>query len=109
MEPFGGREYAVRAVPDNLFSVATKDLFTELLDGLSDELLAGSPDILCSRAASMSCKAAVKGNHPMSFAEADHLMDELLKLDNPYACPHGRPTMISMSRRELERKFRRIV
>ncbi len=109
IEHFGGNEYAVRAVPDNLFSIARKELLTEMLDSLSDDIFKGSPDIVYERIASMSCKAAVKGNNRMSAAEADRLIDQLLGLENPYACPHGRPTIISMSRHELERKFKRIV
>lgn len=109
IESFGGRDYAIRAVPDNLFSIAKKDLLMEMLDDLSDDILKGSPDMIYEKVASMSCKAAVKGNHRMSPAEADHLIDELLKLENPYACPHGRPTIISMSKYELEKKFKRIV
>ncbi|MCI9147416.1 MAG: DNA mismatch repair endonuclease MutL [Hungatella sp.] len=108
IEHFGGKEYAVRAVPDNLFSIAKKELLTEMIDSLGGEFK-GSPDMIYERVASMSCKAAVKGNSHMSFAEADHLIDELLGLENPYACPHGRPTIISMSKYELERKFKRIV
>ncbi len=109
IEPFGGNEYAVRAVPDNLFSVAKKDLLMEMLDGLSDDIFNGNPDSIYERVASMSCKAAVKGNMRMTSMEADHLIDELLGLENPYACPHGRPTIISMSKYELEKKFKRIV
>mgnify|MGYP005921362249 CR=1 FL=1 len=109
IEPFGGREYAVRAVPDNLFSVAKKELLMEMIDDLSEDAGAGTADMIHDRVATMSCKAAVKGNNHLSFAEADHLIDELLNLDNPYACPHGRPTIISMSRYELEKKFKRIV
>ncbi len=109
LEPFGDREYALRAVPDNLFSIAKKELFMEMLDNLSDDILKGSPDMIYEKVASMSCKAAVKGNHSMSAMEADHLIDQLLQLENPYACPHGRPTIISMSKYELEKKFKRIV
>ena len=109
IEPFGGREYAVRAVPDNLFSVAKKELLLEMIDDLSEDAGARTADMIHDRVATMSCKAAVKGNNHLSFAEADHLIDELLNLDNPYACPHGRPTIISMSRYELEKKFKRIV
>ena len=109
IEPFGGREYAVRAVPDNLFSVAKKELLMEMIDDLSEDAGARTADMIHDRVATMSCKAAVKGNNHLSFAEADHLIDELLNLDNPYACPHGRPTIISMSRYELEKKFKRIV
>ena len=109
LEPFGDREYAIRAIPDNLFSIAKKELFMEMLDNLSDDILKGSPDLIYEKVASMSCKAAVKGNHSMSAMEADHLIDQLLQLENPYACPHGRPTIISMSKYELEKKFKRIV
>ena len=109
IEPFGGREYAVRAVPDNLFSVAKKELLMEMIDDLSEDAGARTADMIHDRVATMSCKAAVKGNNHLSFAEADHLINELLNLDNPYACPHGRPTIISMSRYELEKKFKRIV
>lgn len=109
IEPFGGREYAVRAVPDNLFSVAKKELLLEMIDDLSEDAGARTADMIHDRIATMSCKAAVKGNNHLSFAEADHLIDELLNLDNPYACPHGRPTIISMSKYELEKKFKRIV
>ncbi len=109
IEPFGGKEYAVRGVPDNLFSIAKKELLIEMLDGLSDDIFKGNPDIIYERVASMSCKAAVKGNNSLSPMEADHLIDQLLELENPYACPHGRPTIISMSRYELEKKFKRIV
>nr|WP_304053851.1 DNA mismatch repair endonuclease MutL [Enterocloster clostridioformis] len=109
IEPFGGREYAVRGVPANLFSIAKKELLTEMLDGLSEDMSVHNPDIIYEKVASMSCKAAVKGHHTMSFQEANVLIDQLLDLENPYACPHGRPTIISMSKYELEKKFKRIV
>lgn len=109
IEHFGGKEYAVRGVPDNLFSIAKKELLIEMLDGLSDDIFRGNPDIIYEKVASMSCKAAVKGNNRLSPMEADRLIDELLQLENPYACPHGRPTIVSMSKYELEKKFKRIV
>lgn len=109
IEPFGGREYAVRGVPGNLFAIAKKDLLIEMIDGLSPDASVQNPEILYEKVASMSCKAAVKGNHQMSAQEADALIDQLLDLENPYACPHGRPTIISMSKYELEKKFKRIV
>lgn len=108
-EHFGGKEYAVRAVPDNLFGIAQKNLLIEMIDGLSDGLASGSPDMVNEKIASMSCKAAVKGKQRISFSEAEALIDELLELENPYNCPHGRPTIISMSNYELEKKFKRIV
>lgn len=109
IEPFGGNEYAVRAVPDNLFSLAKKDLLMELIDGLSDESMGKNVESIYDRIATMSCKAAVKGNNELSFAEADKLIDELLKLENPYNCPHGRPTIVAISKYEMEKKFKRIV
>lgn len=109
IEPFGGREYAVRGVPANLFSIAKKELLTEMIDGLSEDMSVHNPDIIYEKVASMSCKAAVKGHHTMSFQEANVLIDQLLDLENPYSCPHGRPTIISMSKYELEKKFKRIV
>ena len=109
-ENFGPDSYAVCAVPDNLFGIAKKDLLMEMIDSLSDEIYTGlTPDVIDEKIASMSCKAAVKGNMKLSYAEADALIGELLALDNPYHCPHGRPTIISMSKREIEKKFKRIV
>ncbi len=109
-EEFGQESFAVRAVPDNLFSIAKKELLLQMLDGLSDEVNRNlSPELVDEKVASMSCKAAVKGNMKLSAAEVDTLIGELLTLENPYHCPHGRPTIIAMSRRELEKKFKRIV
>lgn len=110
IEPFGGSSYAVRAVPDNLFSIAKKDLLIEMLDGLVDGINSSvAPDLIAEKVASMSCKAAVKGNSKLSRTEVEVLIGELLQLENPYHCPHGRPTIISMTKRELEKKFKRIV
>lgn len=110
IEEFGQDSYAVRAVPDNLFSIAKKELLMEMIDSLSDEINRNAPsNLIDEKIASMSCKAAVKGNMRLSTAEVDTLITELLSLDNPYHCPHGRPTIIAMSRRELEKKFKRIV
>lgn len=108
LEHFGGREYNIRAVPANLYGVDQKALFLELLSSL-DKDTKQTPDILLHKLATAACKAAVKGNQKLSPAEADRLIDELLQLDNPYHCPHGRPTIISMTKTELEKKFRRIV
>ena len=110
IENFGPDSYAVCAVPDNLFGIAKKELLMEMIDSLSDEIYTGlTPDMIDEKIASMSCKAAVKGNMRLSAAEADALIGELLELENPYHCPHGRPTIISMTKRELEKKFKRIV
>lgn len=110
IEPFGGESYAIRAVPDNLFSIAKRELFTEMLDHLVDGIQSSlTPDMVAEKVASMSCKAAVKGNARLSAAEVETLIGELLELENPYHCPHGRPTIIAMTKRELEKKFKRIV
>lgn len=109
ISPFGGKEYAVQAVPDNLFGLAKKELLLEMLDDLSSGVGSHTPEIVREKIASMSCKAAVKGNQTLTFKEAGELIDELLTLENPYNCPHGRPTIISMTKYELEKKFKRIV
>ena len=110
IEAFGGDSYAIRAVPDNLFSIAKKELLIEMLDNMVDGITSNeAPDILAEKVASMSCKAAVKGNARLSASEMETLIRELLELENPYHCPHGRPTIIAMSKKELEKKFKRIV
>ena len=109
ISPFGGREYAISAVPGNLYSLASRDLFLEILDGLSGVSERASDQIVCEKIASMSCKAAVKGGSRLSTAEADALVDELLQLENPYNCPHGRPTIVTMTKYELEKKFKRVL
>lgn len=106
---FGGNSYSVNAIPANLFSLNQVELFMELLDDLADELGHTGSQTIMDKVASMSCKAAVKGNTKLTTAEADALIDELLTLENPYACPHGRPTIISMTKYEIEKKFKRIL
>ena len=109
IEEFGGKEYRISAVPATLYGFSEEALFLEMLDQLSGSGEKDALDIFASRLATMACKAAVKGNHAMSAKEAEKLIDELLTLDNPYHCPHGRPTIISMTRTELEKKFKRLV
>ena len=109
VESFGGREYMISAVPDNLYKIDMKELFIEMLDDFSNLTGRQTPDLILEKVASMSCKAAVKGNDALCIQEMDALMEELLKLDNPFNCPHGRPTIISMSKYEIEKKFKRIV
>lgn len=110
IEPFGGEEFAVRAVPDNLFGIAKKELLMEMIDGLAEGISTSmTPELIDEKVASMSCKAAVKGKSRLSACEMDALIGELLTLENPYHCPHGRPTIIAMTRKELEKKFKRIV
>lgn len=108
-EEFGGTEAAVRTVPMDLYGCNGQELLLNMLDELVEGPVRGTPDVVYEKLASMACKSAVKGNTSMTFAEADELIAELLRLDNPYHCPHGRPTMISMSKYELEKKFKRIV
>lgn len=109
IESFGGREYAVSAVPANIFGIPQQDMLVELFAQLGEDLENEPSELIMEKIAGISCKAAVKGNHAMSFQEADALIDQLMTLDNPYACPHGRPTIISMSKYEIEKKFKRIV
>ena len=109
IEEFGGSDYAIRGVPLDLYGYAEENFFYEMLDELSAETVTGTPEGIRIRIATMACKAAVKGNMRISRQEMETLIDELLTLDNPYNCPHGRPTIISMSKQELEKKFKRIV
>ena len=109
IEHFGGMEYQICAVPGNLYNINKKELFIEILDNLSELSGRNNPELILEKIASMSCKAAVKGNMKMSRLEMENLIKELLTLDNPYQCPHGRPTIISMSKYEIEKKFKRIV
>lgn len=109
VEEFGGNEYAIRTMPLDLFGSNPKDMFDEILSMLSEDTPKGTPDFILEKIASMACKAAVKGNHSMSKEEVLTLINELMELENPYSCPHGRPTIISMSKYEIEKKFKRIV
>ena len=106
---FGGREYSISAVPANLYGVTVQELFIEILDSLETEGRRQTPELITHRIATAACKAAVKGNQMLSVPEADKLIDELLGLENPYHCPHGRPTIVSMTKYELEKKFKRNV
>ncbi len=109
IEHFGGKEYSVSALPADMYGIAGERLLIEFIDDLVEEAPTGTPDIIMEKIASMSCKAAVKGNHTMSVMEAEALIEQLLTLDNPFHCPHGRPIIISMTKYELEKKFKRII
>ena len=109
VEHFGGRDYMISAVPDNLFSVDMKEMFLEMIADFSEHSSGQTPELILEKVASMSCKAAVKGHDKLSLAEIHALIGELLSLENPFHCPHGRPTIISITRYELEKKFKRIV
>lgn len=109
IEEFGEDAYALRSMPVDLYGCNEKELFMEILDELSENPMKGTPDVILQKLASMACKAAVKGNNSMDLKEMETLIDELLSLDNPYHCPHGRPTVISMSKYEMEKKFKRII
>lgn len=109
IEPFGGKEYAIRAIPGNLYGLNEKSIFLEMLDDISNESMKKTPDTILDKIATMSCKAAVKGNMKLSYSEAAELMKELMELENPYHCPHGRPVIVSISKKEMEKKFKRIV
>lgn len=109
IEPFGGNEYNVRGVPVNLTDISKKELLLEFIDSLVDETYKDTPDIILEKIASMSCKAAVKANHKLSDLEVKSLIKDLLSLENPFHCPHGRPVIVSMTQYEIEKKFKRIV
>lgn len=108
IESFGGNEYTISGVPTDLYGIAEQDAFIELLDELLDNVNGTDTTMIPDKIATMACKASVKGNQQLSFAEADKLIDELLTLDSPFTCPHGRPTIISMTQAEIEKKFKRI-
>lgn len=109
IEPFGGKEYAIIAIPAEFEAVDMKSMFIDMLDDFTNISGREAPELILEKVASMSCKAAIKGGNRISRAEAEQLIDELLTLENPYHCPHGRPTIISMSKYEIEKKFKRIV
>ncbi len=109
IESFGGNEYCIREVPANLYGIGERDLFMELLDEVSQENGTLDTEVIASKIATMACKMSIKGNQRVSLMEVEHLLDELMKLENPYQCPHGRPTIIKMSKYEIDKKFKRIV
>ena len=109
IEPFGGKEYAIRAVPANLFGLNGQDLVIEIMDSLSSISEKDAPEMVLEKVASMSCKAAVKGNQRLSRPEIEALIGELLTLENPYHCPHGRPVIVTMTKQDVEKKFKRIL
>ena len=109
IESFGGNEYCIREVPANLYGIGERDLFMELLDAVSQENGTMDTEVIASKIATMACKMSIKGNQRILLMEVEHLLDELMKLENPYQCPHGRPTIIKMSKYEIDKKFKRIV
>ena len=109
VEHFGGKEYALTAVPDNILNLDKRQLFLDAISACVELKEDKTSELILERIASMSCKAAVKGNHVLSMPEIESLIDELLSLDNPFRCPHGRPTIIAMTQYELDKKFKRIV
>lgn len=110
-EPFGDREYLITGVPADFLNIPSKDLFLEMLDSMLEERAADkdNPEMVLNHCATMACKAAVKGNNRLSFTEAKSLFEQMLQMEQPYHCPHGRPTTIAMSKQEFEKKFKRIV
>lgn len=109
IEEFGTGSVAIRSMPVDLYGCKETEFFREVLDELCENPMKDQPDVILNKLASMACKAAVKGNNSLTLEEVSALLDEMLTLDNPYHCPHGRPTIISMSRYEIEKKFKRIV
>lgn len=109
IEEFGNSAYMIRSMPTDLYGCSEKEFFMNVLDEIADNPMKGTSDTILQKLASMACKAAVKGNHSLNEAEAEALIDELLGLEDPYHCPHGRPTIISMTKYEIEKKFKRIL
>ncbi len=109
IEEFGGKEYKINSIPNIFPSIPKAELFNEMLADSTDYDIISPSELILAKTASMACKAAIKGNMRISLMEANDLFDELLSLDNPYNCPHGRPTIIKMSKQEIEKKFKRIV
>lgn len=109
IEEFGGKEYKINAIPNIFPSIPKAELFNEMLSDSTNYDVISPSELILAKVASMSCKAAIKGNMRISLLEANELFDELLSLDNPYNCPHGRPTVIKMTKQEIEKKFKRIV
>jgi len=109
IEEFGGKEYKINAIPNIFPSIPKAELFNEMLADSTNYDIISPSELILAKTASMACKAAIKGNMRISLMEANDLFDELLSLDNPYNCPHGRPTIIKMSKQEIEKKFKRIV
>jgi DNA mismatch repair protein MutL len=108
LEEFGPDAYCLRTVPSNLFGMDAQVFFRELLDGMEEEVKKTDLDMVLDRIATMACKAAIKANLKMTVKEAEELLLECEKLENPYTCPHGRPILFSMSKKEIEKKFKRI-
>ena len=109
VEEFGGEDYAIREIPLDLYGFDARSLFLEIIDELIEKPITDKPEVILDKIASMSCKAAVKGNNELTESEARSLIEQLMTLENPYHCPHGRPVIISMTQYELEKKFKRIV
>jgi DNA mismatch repair protein mutL len=109
IEEFGGKEYKINSIPNIFPSIPKAELFNEMLADSTNYDIISPSELILAKTASMACKAAIKGNMRISLMEANELFDELLSLDNPYNCPHGRPTIIKMSKQEIEKKFKRIV
>ena len=109
IEEFGGKEYKINSIPNIFPSIPKAELFNEMLSDSTNYDIISPPELILAKVASMACKAAIKGNMRISLLEANELFDELLSLDNPYNCPHGRPTVIKMTKQEIEKKFKRIV
>ena len=109
LEEFGSDAYCLRTIPSNLFGMDAQVFFRELLDAMEEEVKKTNLDMVIDKIATMACKAAIKANQKLSMREAEELLKECEKLENPYTCPHGRPILISISKREIEKKFKRIV
>ncbi|MBQ9579701.1 MAG: DNA mismatch repair protein MutL, partial [Lachnospiraceae bacterium] len=107
IEDFGGNDVIISEIPFNMYGINSKELFLSMIDSLDEFSGKETAEVVLDKIAMMSCKAAVKGNSKLSIEEANAIIDELLELENPYHCPHGRPTIIELTKSELERRFKR--
>lgn len=103
------KRYTLEGIPADFPSLDAEMLFHEILDALAEEGNLSEAESVYDKIASMACKASVKGNQLLSFKEAEALVQKLFTLENPYACPHGRPTIVAFKKQDLEKMFKRIV
>ena len=107
LEEFGDNTIKLIGVPNICMDLDTKELFMEILDAVDTVAITAIQEKEEKFIATIACKAAVKANMALSRQEVDALMEDLLKLPNPFTCPHGRPTAIKMSKTDIEKKFSR--
>ena len=109
IELFGDNDIKVEAVPFQIINIANKELLYDMIEGFVDSKNKEQYGSIVEKIASIACKKSIKANHIVSEIEARELIKELFRLDNPYNCPHGRPTIISLTKSDFEKNFGRII